>query len=181
MKIPKFISAFFGSFVGPSGEIIDVIPNDRGGFSLRTEDDTEPVGNYPTAEDAMRVVSSTGATPRLLLSQYPEHPAGALKYVVIRERNGTERYFFCLPPTTHYELADTFAKATGGRVVSAGFVTLLGATARTLGESESLKLKPRDEDARVISAMYRVTARMSPPVQHQTHQSYGHTHQSSHA
>ncbi len=181
MKFARLVRDIVGSHEAPrTGEIGLVEFNDRGGWSIRRAcfPPEDPVGNYPTAEDACRVVRQNGGTPRINLDR--PAPLGAMKYVIVRERSGVERILFCFTPTTHHELAQVFGRATGAEPVSAGFVEFLGAQARTYGESVSLDLKPRDQDARLISALYRATAVTSAEQQRYTY-SHAHTHQSSHA
>ncbi len=183
MKLPRFIVAFLERCshreIEIGGEVFFVEPNDRGGFSIRGH--LTSFGNYPTAEDAMRVVRLNGDTPRLRLE--PPAPAsseGVLKYVVMQDTGGSERILFCVVPFTHFDLAVAFQHRNGLRAVSAGFVEFTAAGARAFGRSESLNLGARPGDSRLIGAFYRATA-ISAPDRKPFKPSHGLTHQSTHA
>ena len=46
--------------------VIEILPNNRGGYGLRIRGDTEIFGNYPTAEDARRHADRTFRVVELL-------------------------------------------------------------------------------------------------------------------
>lgn len=82
-----------------------------------------------------------------------------LKYIYIRERDGTEFPAFCMVPMTHLELALSLQSYKPGRtIVSAGFVEFTGSEARTYGRSESLNLGPRNSDHVFLTTFARATA-----------------------
>lgn len=81
-----------------------------------------------------------------------------LKYVRLRHDTEHDIFVFTVPPLSHANLATAHA-SFGYRPIAAGFVSFdADGTARTHGESTSLKLKPFPDDALRIGTAYRVTA-----------------------
>jgi hypothetical protein len=85
-----------------------------------------------------------------------------MKYVFLLHPDGTEFPVFCLAPTSHRELAAPHV-AAGCRPVSAGYLRVhAGGSITTGDESITLGLKPRPEDARLLTALYTATLSMVP-------------------
>ena len=85
----------------------------------------------------------------------------ALKYVMVREESsGIEFPVFACAPVTHEAMATAWRRNDSRRVVSAGFCQLTATHAITYGYSMSLRMGPRDEDARLIAVFTRVTCRL---------------------
>ncbi len=148
-----------GASIARSPDTVFIVANDRGGFGLRQPNSpaTHSVGNYPSREAAEDIARLNGYHPIHESTPRPVEQEGALKYVVIEEKNGTERIFFCLAPSTHYEMAQAFGH-NGGKPVSAGFVQIRpDGTAKVFGMSTSLGLAARNQDAATITALGRVT------------------------
>lgn len=90
-----------------------------------------------------------------------------MKYIIIRPEDGTEFPVFCVAPKTHADLATAWRRNDRSTIVAAGFVDFgpfpsTGQVA-TFGESVSLKMGPRPQDARIISTFYRTTLATAVP------------------
>lgn len=86
-----------------------------------------------------------------------------MKYIILREPDGSEFPVFCLAPQTHAELAAAWqSRGPARRPVAAGFVEFLASGAAIVfGYSDSLRLGPRPADAALITAMHMGTVTMA--------------------
>jgi hypothetical protein len=73
-----------------------------------------------------------------------------MKYIIVRDREEKESGIVFPDRLIHREVARIHS-ASGTRVVSAGFCTI-GDQVRAWGESESMKMKSRPEDAAILGA-----------------------------
>ncbi len=77
-----------------------------------------------------------------------------LKYIIVRDRDEVESAILFPERVIHRDVA-RIHRASDVRVVSAGFVQIGHmdgeSICATFGDSESLRMKPRPEDAEVIS------------------------------
>jgi hypothetical protein len=82
-----------------------------------------------------------------------------MKYLIIKDaESGFTFPVFCVAPQTHADLATAWRRSDARQVMSAGFVCFYAdGSAETFGESVSLRLRPRPEDAAIITAFYRAT------------------------
>ncbi|HEY1791535.1 MAG TPA: hypothetical protein VGG34_01340 [Opitutaceae bacterium] len=159
MKLPAFISKLFGA-ASPSTEpeTATVAQNERGGYSVQTPADKEPLGNYATREAATKVAENNGYRALQVFVDLARPPEYALRYVAMRSKSGVERYFFTIDPATHFEIAQAFSKM-GDLPVAAGFVSFGPDGTKTFGESIGLKMGPRPEDRLMIEDFAEVTAK----------------------
>lgn len=81
-----------------------------------------------------------------------------MKYLMIEDATGLRFPVFCCAPQTHADMATAWRRDDSRKVCSAGFVCFYAdGTAETFGASASLNLRPRPEDAAIITAFYRAT------------------------